>query len=81
MLGVDVEAGGDVRVGVHDGDGGTIDGYECQKSRVVRRDDNDVLCTWQGRAGVTTSFRPLLDRVVRLRVHLFRAKLYSFRFT
>ena len=79
LLGIDIEVGGRVNVSILDRDGLEIDGYGCRDNVVTKKDSSHVSCAWRGNDGVNINLRPLMHKVVQLRIHIFRAKLYSFK--
>ena len=67
---------GYVKVEVQDDRGRAIPGYSAEECDPFTGDSVHHIVTWRGNPDVS----PLQDRPVRLKFHMRRAKLYSFRF-
>lgn len=78
ILSADRAEGGSLAVEVLGANGDSIIGMGCSQSVTVQRADG-VFCDWENEGVTSRSLESLRGKVVRLRVHAFRAKLYAFQ--
>lgn len=77
LVNVDTGALGDLRVGLLDGDGNALPGFDLEDCLPLQTNETSAVVTWKGGADLTA----LHGREVRVAFAGVRARLYSFRFS